>query len=259
MFFPYSLFYLPSLLVMAVAVFFAVHCIRRGNPGWLFIILFLPLLGSLVYFFVEYLPSVKARTGGIEATAQRVKERLSPAAEIQRLEDQVALSNSLNNRLALARAYVRAGRTDDAIELYRNSLAGVHADDPLVWAELAFAYRTAGRAGDAREAFERARANASRLRDDHLILSAAIYEDAGDLEGAAREYQTILSRPVVGEEARCRYALLLKHMGRTGEANALFDQIVRHARLSPGHYRKAQKMWIEIARKNLAESETMAG
>lgn len=257
MFFP-SIFYLPSLLIVAVQLFFAVHCLRRGKPAWIFVILFFPLVGSLVYLLVEYLPEMRARDS-LGVTAQKVKERINPAAEIQRLEDQVALSNSLNNRLALARAYVRAGRTDDAIAIYQQSLTGLYADDPLVLAELSYAYRTAGRPGEAREAFERARAHATKLRDDHLMLSAAIYEDEDDLEGAVREYQAILSRPVVGEEARCRYALVLKHMGRTAEACALFDEIVRHARLSPGHYRRAQKVWIDIARKELAARETVAG
>src|SRR4051812_7817881 len=215
MFFP-SIFYLPSLLILAVQLFFAVHCLRRGKPAWLFVILFFPLVGSLVYLLVEYLPEMRARDS-IGATAQKVKERINPAAEIQRLEDQVALSNSLNNRLALARAYVRAGRVDDAIGIYRDSLVGVHSDDPLVLAELAYALRTARRIPEAREAFERARAGGTRLRDDHLMLSAAIYEDADDLDGAVREYQTILSRAVTGEEARCRYALLLKHVGRVEE------------------------------------------
>jgi len=257
MFMP-SIFYLPSLLILAVQVFFAVHCLRRGKPAWLFVILFFPLVGSLVYLLVEYLPEMRARDS-IGTTAQKVKERLNPAAEIARLEDQVALSNSLNNRLALARAYVRAERTEDAIAIYQQSLTGLYADDPLVLAELSYAYHTAGRGAEARDTFERARAHATKLRDDHLMLSAAIYEDAGDMEGAVREYQSILSRPVVGEEARCRFALALKQMGRTPEANALFDQIVRHARLSPGHYRKAQKTWIDIAKKELAEAETVAG
>jgi hypothetical protein len=234
MFFP-SVYYLPSLLLLAVQVFFAVHCLRRGNPAWLFLIIFVPVVGSLIYFIVEYLPEARARRGSLGDAAQKVKERINPAVEIQRLEDQVALSNSLNNRIALARAYVRAGRTDEAIAIYRESLTGIYADDPLVLAELAFAYHTAKRPDDARAAFEKARANTSQIRNEHLMLSAAIFEESGDLEGAAREYQTILSRPVVGEEARCRYALLLKHMGRVDEANALFDQIVRHARLSPGH------------------------
>jgi hypothetical protein len=250
MFFP-RFFYLPSLLVIAIQVFFAVHCIRAGKPGWLFIIVFFPVVGSLVYLFVEYLPEIRARNP-IGATARKVKERINPAAEIQRLEDQVALSNSLNNRMELARGYRRVGRVDDAIRIYRESLVGLYADDPKLLFELAAACHASGRLADARETFELLRGNVPALSNDHLLLSARIHEDAGELEGAAREYQALLARPVIGEEARCRYALVLKQLGRTAEAHAIFDEIVRHARLSPGHYRKTQKPWIEIARKELA-------
>jgi hypothetical protein len=141
---------------------------------------------------------------------------------------------------------------DDAIGIYRASLVGMYADDPPLLFELASALHAAGRLDEARATFEQLRANASLLSNDHLLLSARVYEDAGDLEGAAREYRALLSRPVIGEEGRCRYALVLKQLGRAGEAHALFEEIVRHARLSPTHYRKAQKRWIDAAKKELA-------
>ncbi|HEX8243737.1 MAG TPA: tetratricopeptide repeat protein, partial [Longimicrobium sp.] len=167
MFFP-RLFYLPSLLVIAVQVFFAVHCVRAGKPWWLFIIVFFPVVGSLVYFFVEYLPEIRARNT-LGTTARKVKERINPAAEIQRLEDQVALSNSLNNRMELARGYRRVGRVDDAIRIYRESLVGLYADDPKLLSELAAAYHASGRLAEARETFELLRANAPVLGNDHLL------------------------------------------------------------------------------------------
>jgi len=52
----YSLFYLPSVLVIAVQVFFAIHCVRNGKPAWLIVILFFPVVGSLVYLVLEFLP-----------------------------------------------------------------------------------------------------------------------------------------------------------------------------------------------------------
>ncbi|HEV7588212.1 MAG TPA: tetratricopeptide repeat protein [Longimicrobium sp.] len=252
-----SLFYLPTLLVVAVQVFFAIHCVRNGKPGWLIVILFFPVVGSLVYLVVEFLPEIRAR-GTVSSTARRVRDRINPAAEIQRLEDQVAVSNSLNNRLALARGYLRVGRGDEAVAVYRASLSGLYEDDPTVLSELAVALEHGGRSADARETFERLRTSAPMLSTEQLLLSAVIYESMGDLVGAAREYQAILQRPVIGEEARCRYALVLKQLGRTAEANALFDEILRHARLSPGHYRKAQKHWIAIAKQE-AGREAVAG
>lgn len=252
--FLYSLFYLPPLLIVAVQVFFAIHCVRNGKPMWLLVILFFPLVGSLVYLFLEFIPEVRAR-GTVAGAARRVRDRINPAAEIQRLEDQVAISNSLNNRLALARGYLRVGRGDEAIALYRASLSGLYEDDPTVLSELAAALAHVGRHEEARATFEKLRATAPALSNEQLLLSAVIYESMGDLEGAAREYQAILQRPVIGEEARCRYALVLKQLGRTAEANALFDEILRHARLSPAHYRKAQKHWIEIAKQEAAVTE----
>jgi hypothetical protein len=239
--------YLPPLLIVAVQVFFAIHCVRNGKPAWLIIILFFPLVGSLVYLFLEFLPELRAR-GTVSSAAQKVRDRINPAAEIQRLEDQVAVSNSLNNRLALARVYQRVGRFDEAIAIYRTSLTGLYEDDPTVLSELAVALERSGRSAEARETFERLRTSASTLSTEQLLLSATIHESMDDPEGAAREYQSILQRPVIGEEARCRYALVLRQLGRTDEANALFDEILRHARLSPSHYRKAQKHWIDIAK-----------
>jgi hypothetical protein len=72
------------------------------------------------------------------------------------------------------------------------------------------------------------------------------------VEGALRAY-AVLSRGAAGEEARCRYALLLKSLGRTGEAYALFDEMLRHARVSSGHYRREEKKWLDIARRELKE------
>lgn len=252
------LFPASSLLVVALQVFFAIHSIRNGKPMWIFVILFFPVVGILVYLFVEFLPEMRAR-GTVSSTARKVRDRINPAAEIQRLEDQVAVSNSLNNRLALARGYLRVGRNDEAISIYRASLVGLYEDDPAVLSELAVACERAGQSAEARETFERLRRTAPALSTEQLLLSAVIYESMGDLEGAAREYQAILQRPVIGEEARCRYALVLKQLGRTAEANTLFDEILRHARLSPSHYRKAQKPWIDIARQQAAGREAVAG
>ena len=249
-------FYGFSLLLLAAQVFFCVHAFRSGRPGWIFIILFVPMAGTLIYLFVEYLPEMRARNT-VGNAAQKLKDRINPAGEIQRLEDAVALSNSLNNRMALARGYLRVGRADDAIALYRDSLVGLYADDPRLLFELAAAYHARGDQGEARETFEKLRATGTLLSNEHLLLSAVVYEHADDLEGAAREYAALLQRPVIGEEERCRYALVLKRLGRTAEANALFDAIVRHARLSPAHYRKAERAWIDIAKKELA-SEPVA-
>ena len=239
-----------ALAVLAAQVFFAVHAIRQGKAWWLFILFFFPAVGVLVYFFAEYLPHM--RTGGLRSAGKQLARRLNPAAEVRRLEDEVALSNTVNNRLALAEAYLEAGRGDDAVALVRTCLSGIHEDDPRVLGALARACHAAGRMDEARDAMERLKRQGTMLTASIQLLDARIAEDAGDVEGALRAY-AVLSRGAAGEEARCRYALLLKRVGRDDEAYAVFDEMLRHARVSSGHYRREEKKWLDVARRELKE------
>lgn len=248
--------WLMWLLGIAVPVFFAVHAYRHGKPIWIFIVLFFPVVGSLVYLFAEFLPSLRAG-GRLQAAAKGVARRMNPGAEIQRLEDAVALSDSVANRRELARAYREAGRMDDAVAVLRGSLTGIFENDPQVLGELCRALYEAGRLDEAREVFEQLRRSTAPT-PEHLLLSARIYEDAGDVENALREYAGLTGRGT-GEEARCRYALLLQRVGRHDEAAALFDGIVRHARLSSPLYRKTEKPWIDIAERELKGYAAAAG
>lgn len=237
------------LVTLAVQVFFIVDAIRSGKPIWIFVIFIFPMLGSLVYFFVEFLPRWRMRRGAMGALGADLARKLNPGAEIRRLEDQLAVNRSVQSRMELARAYLRVGRAEEAIGLYRECLDGVHGTDPRVLYELATAYHARGRLPEARETFERFRRE-NRPSKEQLLLSARIHEDAGDLESALQEYAP-LARQSAGEEARTRYALLLRRVGRDAEARQIFEEVVRHARMSPSHYRRAEKPWVDIAKKEL--------
>ncbi|HEY0022088.1 MAG TPA: tetratricopeptide repeat protein [Longimicrobium sp.] len=235
-----------SLPILALQIFLAVHAVRTGRFYWLFIIFFFPLVGSLVYLFAEYLPSARAGRSGLSTVTKTVKKVLDPGAEIRRLEDQLSLTDTHDNRVALGRAYRQAGRLDDAIRMYESSLEGMYSDAPRALSELSVAYYLAGRLGDARATFDRLR-RARQPTAEELTISGRIAEDSGDLELALREYTA--AAPGAGAEARCRQGLVLKRLGRDAEAMRAFEEILRHARVSPGHYRKAEKEWIDIAQR----------
>lgn len=242
-----------GLLTLAAQVFLAVHCLRSGRPWWwLMLIFFFPPVGPLVYFFVEFLPSMRAG-GRVRAVTKDVARLINPTAEIRRLEDVLSLTPTVNNRMELARAYLRVGRNEDAIAAYRACAQGIHADDPRLLYEMSQAYYHNGDLAEARESFERLRKQ-TVLTPEQQLLSARIYEDADDTEGALREYAALSGRGT-GEEARCRYALLLQRLGRNDEAQTIFDQIVRHARLSSSHYRREEKEWIDVAKRELKSAE----
>jgi len=244
---------LLGLVSLAAQVFFAIHAMRTGRPAWIFLIVFFPLLGCLIYLFAEYLPSERAAAGSLKRVQEGVIRKIAPEVEIRRWTDQVALSPSLVNRMELGRAYARAGRLDDALRVYTGCLEGYYATDPVLLFELARTYHAAGDAANAREFYERFRAQTSPTKEQQL-LSARIHEDAGEHEAALEQY-AVLARQSAGEEARTRYALLLRRLGREEEAQRIFTEVLRHARISSRVYRRAQKEWIDVAKSELKRGE----
>ena len=63
--------------------FFAVHAIRTGRQMyWLLILFSFPLLGSIVYFFAEYLPSSKAERS-VKQVSNIAMQLLDPTRELR--------------------------------------------------------------------------------------------------------------------------------------------------------------------------------
>ena len=231
-------------------VFFAVHAYRNGRTGWIFFILFFPAAGMLVYFFAEFLPDLQ-RGRTMEHVSNNLVKKMAPGRELQRLKDQAAFNNSVNNRVALAQGHMEIGQFDEAVGILQGCLNGIYEHDPKVLSALASAYLGAGKAQEALETLRLLRQEHPRHDPKEIgLLIARVLEHMEDLDGACREYETILHESV-GEEARCRYALLLKKLGKDDEAKAVFEEILRNVKVSPRYYRKTQRTWIRIAKNEL--------
>jgi hypothetical protein len=239
-----------AFLEIALQIFFAVHAVRTGRDRWLWLIIVFPLVGGLIYFFVEFLPDLRHQPVTQKAGSSLFK-LLDPGRELRQLRDQLARTDSINNRKALADGYVRAGLFKDAIDLYQTCLRGTYVDDPGIMEGLSLAHFF-------QEDFIGAKKHLLRLKElqaektphEFKLLLARTYEELNDRENALTEYNNLL-RLHSGEEARYRYALLLKILGRTQEARDLFKAIVAETRIQPKFYRRAQKKWVELAQKEI--------
>ena len=54
-----------------------------------------------------------------------------------------------------------------------------------------------------------------------------------------------------GEEARCRYGLLLQRLGQVDEARAMFEAVITSVETAPKTYFRAQRDWYQVAKSNL--------
>ena len=65
---------------IAIQVIAAIHLLRTGRDmRWLWLIVFLPVVGSLAYFFIEVLPSLQQNR-----TTRNVRRRARAQRSLQR-------------------------------------------------------------------------------------------------------------------------------------------------------------------------------
>ena len=245
----FSFGWLFWVLSIAFPVALAIHALRTGRGGWVFLIVFFPLVGGLVYLFVEVLPELRAGQK-LRRVGSGVRSRVDPMREVRQLRDRVAQAGTVANRMELARACARAGMPDEAVAAYRECLQGIHRDDPQVLGELCAVLYDAGRTDEAREVMRALVLKPGHLSPALRLLNARMLEEAGETEAALAEYR-LLSRVAAGEEARCRRALLLRRVGREAEARAEFEAILREARQGSRAFRRSEKEWIATAEREL--------
>jgi hypothetical protein len=237
------------LLIPLLQILCVVHVVRTGRQFmWIYILLFLPGLGVIAYFIVEIAPGLFGSRTAHNVRRSAVKT-LDPGRELRWRRQTLEDADTVDNRRLLAEALVASGQNAEALELYRGTLTGIHADDPGMLLGMARAAYGVGQYDLAlHTVLQLGEANPRYQPVEAQLLHAMALEALGRDDEAADDYAALVTH-APGEEVRCRYALLLKRQGDRNAAKALFDEILNRSGRAPRHYRRQQHEWIDIARR----------
>jgi len=243
-------FLILSLLVQAA---FIVHVIKTGrNQLWIWVLIIpgLALAGILAYLVVEILPAL-FRSRAAQRAGRGLRKAMDPERDLRRYESEVRVADNVASRQRYAEELVRRERYDEAIAQYREALTGLYEHDPNLMLGLAQAQFGKGEASAARATLdELIRHNPDfRSPTGHLLYARAL-EAEGNVPKALEEY-AVLAPSYPGAEASVRYAQLLKAQGRVAEAQKVVRELLEQARIAPGHYRRAQRSWLDAAQRLL--------
>jgi len=227
-----------------------IHAGRTGRPYyWFMIILFVPGLGILAYLAVEVIPAL-LRGRAATRFSRTVAAGVDPTRQYRKLSRALETVPSVANLRGLADECVRLGRYDEAIELYKSALTGMHETEPGAMVGLATAEFRNGDANAAGATLDRLfTANPEFSSAEADLLAARILEAKGRVPEALSAYER-LSATYPGEEAKGRLALLLQRTEAEQRARAIFAEIRKSVERSPAFYRRAQREWYEIARRH---------
>lgn len=193
-----------GVLELLVQIYFAVHAGRTGRFGWIFIIIFVPVVGSAVYFFVEFLPELQ------DAAKIRKARNYGHTQSISELKKRVAQTDSVQNKVDLAEALFQDKQYHESISLLKSCLIGTFKNDPHILEGLFYSYYCLKDYNNAlKYLVKRENINNHKLSDELKLGKAKLFEELNKIQEALDIYKSIIN--TAGEEARCRYALLLSN------------------------------------------------
>lgn len=238
---------LPILFQVALVI----HIIKTGrNTMWIWLVIFVPLVGGLAYFAVEILPELMgSRTA--KRAASGLRKTVDPHRELRQASHHLAVNDSVDSRRRVADQLLERGRFQEAMEHYRAAMTGIYSYEPLLMLGVARSQFALNQFAAARLTLDELIANNPDFKsaEGHLLYARAL-EAEGNVEKALSEYQA-LSKYYSGAEAMYRHAMLLNRQGQIERGNALLKELLANAELAGAVFRKEQREWIEAARNAL--------
>jgi hypothetical protein len=236
------------ILSLLVQVALVVHVIKTGrNSLWIWVLVLLPLAGTLAYLVVEVLPGlVGSRTA--RSAFRGARRVIDPDRDLRHASVTASLTDTVAAKARLGQELARRGDYAAAIETYRSGLRGLYEFDPTLLLGLAEAQFASNDAAGARASLDALIAHNPEFKsaDGHLLYARAL-EAEGDLAKAESEYRAVAGY-YPGAEAKVRLAQFLRKTGKAAEASATLEEVLKIAELAPRHVRRAQAEWITLAK-----------
>lgn len=234
-------------VVLLIQFCFVFHALRSGRPyWWVFIIMGFPVMGCVIYYFVEVFPGSREHRKARKA-ARALARALEPDAELRKRAEELEICGSLDNKIALAGECMNHRMYAEAARLYESCLSGAYANDGAILFALAKAAVEGGDWSKGSEVIARMKIAAPKLRSLEVrLLEARIHEGRGQYDAALAIFREILPL-FVGLEARYRYGRLLLRLGRQEAAMEMFNEVVKHAKRFASSIEE-EEYWADAAR-----------
>ncbi len=186
----------------------------------------------------------------MQQVQQGVGSVIASGSTIKKLEERLRFSDSFNNKVMLADAYMGNGQLDKAISMYESCLNGAFTENEYVLNQLITAYSQMGWYEEVIPVAKKIYTLPQFTRSRSHILYAIALEKCGHTALAEKEFQLMRGR-FSFFEARYYYGMLLQNTGRQKEAAQLFSQITEEKDQLSSRERNANKEWFGRAKDEL--------
>jgi hypothetical protein len=241
-----------GVLTLLVQLGCSAHVVQSGRPWlWILPIMLLPWIGCAAYLLFAVVPDAVRANRPIRRVADEFATVAESTTTYGRKKRDVETIGSAQSKRIFAEECIKRGRYDEAADLYASAMQGALADDPALLHGLARATLLVGDGVRSQAAYGRLKeVSPADFTPDARLGYARALALQGKNDEASLQYEMLVST-YAGEEARCRYALLLQKMGDTERAQKLFRDILESQKDAPRYTRRREREWVKIAKQNL--------
>ena len=229
------------ILSILIQVALVIHIVKTGrSTTWIWIVVMLPVAGSIAYFVLEVLPGLTQSRAGRSA-GKKVQSVLNPNRDINQAANNYAISDTVQNSLRLAEECYSKGMFEDARALFEKCLKGLHADDPDIMLGIAKSDFELGQYAQTRTMLDKLiELNPDFKNQDAHLLYARTLEKLNNVSEALHEYET-LHEYYSGPDASYYYGCFLESQNQPDSAKTVFEGILQHAKNAGKHYNSMHK------------------
>ena len=174
----------------------------------------------------------------------------TPRPSIKRLEDNLRFTDTFNNRVMLADAYLADGQKEKAIGLYESSLTGAFEENEYVRTQLIIAYSQT-------KEYDKVVSIANKISNlptfprsrTHMLYAMAL-ENIGQQGAAEKEFLKMQSR-FSFYETRYQYGLFLIRANRAAEAKQLYETMLEESSHLTPRERRYANPYLKLVREEL--------
>lgn len=237
-----SIFWLVSV---SFTVWMLIYCLKNDPDRylWMWVILFFPSLGPLLYFFIRYLPTKSFRSSP-------VFRRFARGKELKQLEWKCRQIGNAHQWVAYGEALKEVGKWDDADKAFQEAVTREGTSLPARWGAAQVAHRNE-RLEDAREHLEFLLQQDERYKfgDPSLLLGKTLMA-LGDNSAAKKtleQHVTAHRTP----EAVYLFATLQAEDGETEEARKTLVSLIDDLENAPRAIVRKSMFWRSRAKQLL--------
>ena len=211
---------MPYYLILALQGFCIYHSIKNRNSYyWIFLILFIPLIGSIIYIVTQVFSKKD-----VDKIQSEITTIINPTKKIKDLEKALQFSETFQNKVNLADAYYEAGGFNEAIKYYQSSLVGNFENDFYVLKQLVLSYFKINDFDNAVICSKRIKENQQFTSSEAQFIYGLSLEKLGRLDEAETELRKVDKRYCNYEE-RFALAKFLNERGKQEDAREILNEI----------------------------------